>query len=124
MLCKHPLIQEKVAQEVMNNTSIKPSDANFDDFAATITDVTLDRMHYLHAALTETLRLYPVVPVAGPRICLGKEFAYRQMKIVSTCLIRWFQFKLTDDAQAATYRKTFTLHMKGGLHVCAIPRTT
>ncbi|KAK8979891.1 hypothetical protein V6N11_066091 [Hibiscus sabdariffa] len=190
MLCKHPLVQEKVAEEVMNITSSKRNDVDFDDFLTTITDETLDRMYYLHAALTETLRLYPVVPWygrcaqeddvlpdghkvkkgddvfylsyamgrmpyiwgedaeefrperwlkdrvfkpespfkfisfhAGPRICLGKDFAYRQMKIFSTVLIHYFRFKLTDNAQDATYRITFTLHMKGGLHVCAIPRT-
>ncbi|KAK8630995.1 hypothetical protein V6N13_079762 [Hibiscus sabdariffa] len=190
MLCKHPLVQEKVADEVMNITSSKRNDVDFDDFLTTITDETIDRMYYLHAALTETLRLYPVVPWdgrcaqeddvlpdghkvkkgddvfymsyamgrmpyiwgedaeefrperwlkdgvfkpespfkfisfhAGPRICLGKDFAYRQMKILSIVLIHYFRFKLTDNAQEATYRVTFTLHMKEGLHVYAIPRT-
>ena len=36
---------------------------NVDVFMANITDKILDQMHYLHAALTETLRLYPTVPV-------------------------------------------------------------
>ncbi|KAK8495496.1 hypothetical protein V6N12_032775 [Hibiscus sabdariffa] len=61
---------------------------------------------------------------AGPRICLGKEFAYRQMKILSIVLLRYFRFKLSNNAQDAAYRVTITLHMKGGLHVCATPRTT
>lgn len=61
---------------------------------------------------------------AGPRICLGKEFAFRQMKILSIALIRYFRFKLADDTKVATYRVTITLHMKGGLQLCAVPRTT
>ncbi|XVE77001.1 hypothetical protein DITRI_Ditri13aG0026800 [Diplodiscus trichospermus] len=103
-------------------------------------------MHYLHAALAETLRLYPMIPVdgrcakvddilpdghkvrrgdqAGPRICLSKEFAYRKMKISSIVLIHYFRFKLADDMKDATYKITTTLPMKGGLHLCVVPRTT
>ncbi|CAN7031589.1 unnamed protein product [Brassica rapa subsp. trilocularis] len=114
MLCKNPLVQEKI-------------------------------MQYLHAALSETLRLYTAVPVseekgnvyyisyaigrmtyiwgqqaeefkperwlkdgvfqpespfkfisfhAGPGICTGKDFAYRQMKIVSMALLH---FRIVDE---------------------------
>lgn len=65
MLCKNPLIQEKVAQEVMDCTCSGSGEnhGNADDFLATITDETLQKMQYLHAALTETLRLYPVTPM-------------------------------------------------------------
>nr|GMN30288.1 hypothetical protein TIFTF001_046415 [Ficus carica]GMN30301.1 hypothetical protein TIFTF001_046417 [Ficus carica] len=170
MLCKSPLVQEKVAQEVRDVIGGKPNQnkANIDDVVAAITDATLDQMHYLHAALTETLRLYPAVPVdgrcadvddilpdgfkvkkgdgvyyiayamgrmpyiwgedahefrperwlkdgvfqpespfkfiafhAGPRICLGKDFAYRQMKILSIALLRFFCFKLADATKPA-----------------------
>lgn len=66
MLCKNPLIQEKVSQEVIDITCSKENDdANFDDFMATITDETLENMHYLHATLSETLRLYPAVPMVN-----------------------------------------------------------
>ncbi|MBA0617300.1 hypothetical protein Godav_026759 [Gossypium davidsonii] len=193
MLCKNPLIQEKVAQEVIDCTCSGSGEnhANTDDILATITDETLQKMQYLHAALTETLRLYPVTPMngrcameddilpdghiikkgeeisylayamgrmryiwgedaeifrperwlkngvfqpespfkfisfhAGPRICLGKEFAYRQMKIFTIALLHFFHFKLADESKDAIYKVTFTLHMKGGLHLRAIPRTT
>ncbi|XP_062154847.1 cytochrome P450 704C1-like [Alnus glutinosa] len=190
MLCKNPLIQEQIAQEVRNVTGSLDDGANVDEFMTNITNATLDRMHLLHAALTETLRLYPAVPMdgkcsemddilpdgyrvkkgdgvsymayamgrmpyiwgedaeefrpkrwlkngifqhespfkfiafhAGPRICLGKEFAYRQMKIVSMALLRFFRFKQADDTKNVTYRTMFTLHIDGGLHVCAISRT-
>ncbi|XVE76995.1 hypothetical protein DITRI_Ditri13aG0026200 [Diplodiscus trichospermus] len=63
MLCKNPLVQEKVAQEVIDITGGEENYANLEDFIATITDATLEKMHYLHAALTITLRLYPMIPV-------------------------------------------------------------
>ncbi|PKI67078.1 hypothetical protein CRG98_012499 [Punica granatum] len=59
---------------------------------------------------------------AGPRICLGKDFAYRQMKIVSMALLRFFRFKLADEARTVTYRTMFTLHIDGGLYLRATPR--
>jgi cytochrome P450 len=65
MLCKNPLIQEKVAQEVRDVTSSQDDVVNVEEFIANITDTTLEQMHYLHAALTETLRLYPAVPVVN-----------------------------------------------------------
>ncbi|XP_048431245.1 cytochrome P450 704C1 isoform X1 [Pyrus x bretschneideri] len=192
MLTKNPLIQEKVAQEVRDvvGFTIQVDEANIDELVENITDANLDKMHYLHATITETLRLYPAVPVdgrcaevddilpdgfrlrkgdgvyymayamgrmpyiwgedaedfrperwlkngifqpespfkfvafhAGPRICLGKDFAYRQMKIVSTALLFFFRFKLADQTKNVTYRTMFTLHMDGGLSLRATPRT-
>ncbi|KAF9613967.1 hypothetical protein IFM89_014032 [Coptis chinensis] len=163
MLCKHPFIQEKILHEVREATAVKEN-ISVNEFAESITDEALDRMQYLHAALSETLRLYPAVPVdgkssqeddilpdglkvkkgdgmnymayamgrmtyiwgedaeefrperwiqngnfrpesyskftafqAGPRICLGKEFAYRQMKILAATLLNFFKFRLVDQ---------------------------
>lgn len=64
MLCKHPSIQEKIAQEIREATGMKEF-TSFDEVAASIRDETLDKMQYLHAAITETLRLYPAVPVVS-----------------------------------------------------------
>lgn len=62
MLCKHTLIQEKVALEVKEATGAEFT-YSIDEFSLKLTQAALDKMHYLHAALTETLRLYPAVPL-------------------------------------------------------------
>ncbi|XAR66180.1 Abieta-7,13-dien-18-ol hydroxylase [Bertholletia excelsa] len=190
MLCRHPFVQEKIVHEVREVTEAENS-MSIDGFASSLTETALEKMQYLHAALTETLRLYPAVPVdgksaeeddvlpdsfkvkkgdgvnyiayamgrmtyvwgedaeefkpqrwlqngifcaespfkfpafhAGPRICLGKEFAYRQMKILASFLLFFFRFKLADESKEATYRTMFTLHMDKGLHLYAFPRLT
>ncbi|CAL2278470.1 unnamed protein product [Prunus armeniaca] len=191
LLSKNPLIQEQVVQEVRGVVGNQAGEAKINEFVENITDATLEQMHYLHAALTETLRLYPAVPIdgrfaevddilpdgfrvrkgdgvnymayamgrmpyiwgkdaddfrperwlkngifqpespfkfvafhAGPRICLGKDFAYRQMKIVAMVLLCFFRFKLADETKAVTYRTMFTLHIDGSLPMLAIPRAT
>ncbi|KAJ3706681.1 hypothetical protein LUZ61_010386 [Rhynchospora tenuis] len=147
-------------------------------------------MQYLHAALTETLRLYPSAPTdpkycfsddtlpdgsdvnkgdlvfyqpypmgrmkflwgddaddfrperwlnndgifvpqspfkftafqAGPRICLGKEFSYREMKIVAATLLYFFKFQLWDSSREVKIRTMLTLQIDGGLHLRAMHR--
>ncbi|KAK6119395.1 hypothetical protein DH2020_046866 [Rehmannia glutinosa] len=191
ILCKNPLIQEKIAQEVRKVTiSPQNEEASVNNSIQSITDEALEEMHYLHATLTETLRLYPAVPVDGrcadtddtlpdgfklrkgdgvyymayamgrmqyiwgddaqefkperwlkngmfqpespfkfvafngwPRTCLGKDFAYRQMKIVSAALLNFFRFRLSDETTNVTYRTMFTLHISGSLNIHAVPRT-
>ncbi|EER92037.1 hypothetical protein BDA96_01G343100 [Sorghum bicolor] len=190
MACKHPEIQEKICQDA-RNVSNAGETKTVEEFAQSLTDVALNKMHYLHAALTETLRLYPSVPMdnkqcfgddvlpdgcsvskgdivfyvpyamgrmeylwgkdaevfrperwldqngefqqespfkftafqAGPRICLGKEFAYRQMKIFAAVLFRFFVFRLRDGEKATVnYRTMITLHIDEGLHLTATAR--
>lgn len=65
MLCKNPVVREKVAQEVREVARAKANETNIDDFIANFREATLEQMHYLHAALTETLSLYPAVPVVN-----------------------------------------------------------
>ncbi|XP_040999452.1 cytochrome P450 704C1-like [Juglans microcarpa x Juglans regia] len=189
MLCKHPAVQEKIVKEVKEATTNKDI-SNYADFAAAISEEALEKMNFLHAAITETLRLYPAVPVdakicfsddtlpdgynvkkgdmvayqpyamgrmkfiwgddalefkperwlnedgifqpespfkftafqAGPRICLGKEFAYRNMKIFSAVLLGCFQFKMSDENKTVNYRTMINLHIDGGLDVRAFHR--
>ncbi|CAL9237048.1 unnamed protein product [Arabidopsis halleri] len=191
MLCKNPLVQEKIVQEIRDVTSSHEKTTDVNGFIESINEEALDQMQHLHAALSETLRLYPPVPVdtrcaenddilpdghrvskgdniyyiayamgrmtyiwgqdaeefkperwlkdgvfqpespfkfisfhAGPRICLGKDFAYRQMKIVAMALLHFFRFKMADEKSSVCYKTMLTLHVEGGLHLCAIPRTS
>ncbi|KAL6126021.1 hypothetical protein ACLB2K_074072 [Fragaria x ananassa] len=174
-------VQEKISQEVEQVTGMKKI-TNISEFASSLSEDVLEKMQYLHAAITETLRIYPAVPVdgkmcfsddtlpdgfsvrkgtfvayqpyamgrmktlwgddaeqfkperwldengifqqespfkftafqAGPRICLGKEFAYRQMKILSAVLLGCFVFKMSDENRIVTYRTMINLHMDRG----------
>lgn len=63
MLCKHPEIQDKVAKEIKEAINFKNDVTNVEVFSNVVTEEALEKMHYLHAALTETLRLFPAVPV-------------------------------------------------------------
>ncbi|XP_062002282.1 cytochrome P450 704C1-like [Rosa rugosa] len=62
MMCKHLDIQEKIAQEVREATGLNNS-SSVDEVATNLTEEALNKMQYLHAALNETLRLYPTVPM-------------------------------------------------------------
>lgn len=190
MLCTHPSIQEKVAQEVIVATKEIVDKESIGEIAASLTEEVIIQMQYLHATLTETMRLYPAVPLnpkicfsddtlpdgfnvrkgdmvaylpyamgrmkfiwgddaevfrperwlnndgvfspespfkfpafqAGPRICLGKEFAYMQMKIFAAVLLRLFTFKLSDEKKSVEYRTMMTLQIDKGLHLLAVHR--
>ncbi|KAL9263087.1 Cytochrome P450 704C1-like protein [Drosera capensis] len=188
-LCKHPEIQHKIAEDIRNATKLE-GNTNIAELAAHLSEASLEKMHYLHATLSETLRLYPAIPAdpkecfsddtlpdgysvkkgdivfylpyamgrmkfvwgddaevfhperwlnedgvfqpenpfkftafqAGPRICLGKEFAYRQMKIFAAILVSSFIFKLANEEEPVNYITMLNLHVDGGLHVRVMHR--
>ncbi|KAE8782135.1 hypothetical protein D1007_44518 [Hordeum vulgare] len=193
VLCGNQRIQDKIAREVREATTgdrRRDAGGGAREFTACLTEDAIGSMQYLHAALTETLRLYPAVPVdvkccfsddtlpdghavrrgdmvnyqpyamgrmkflwgddaeefrperwlddggvfvpespykftafqAGPRICLGKEFAYTQMKIFAAVLLHFFRFEKWERDSTVGYRPMLTLKMDGPLYVRASPR--
>lgn len=168
------IIKELETVRARNGKSI--GDAyNYDD---------LREMHYLHAAISETMRLYPPVPVntkyclnddvlpdgtfvgkgwfmsylpyaagriealwgkdclqfkperwledgvfqpenpfryaifhAGPRLCLGKEMAYIQMKLIAASVMEQFVVQVEEKEKSPEHYLSLTLRMKGGLVV-------
>ncbi|MCO5595736.1 hypothetical protein L7F22_049782 [Adiantum nelumboides] len=58
---------------------------------------------------------------AGPRMCLGKDAAYLQMKITAALLLRFFHFELVPN-HPVEYRMMNVMTMKHGLKVNVIAR--
>ncbi|KAJ0033957.1 hypothetical protein Pint_24878 [Pistacia integerrima] len=184
LLSSHPNVEQKILKElesirVRNRKSV--SDIySFDE---------LRDMHYLHASLSEAMRLYPPVPFdsktcmnddvlpdgtfigkgwdifyhtyamgrmesiwgenwheylperwlengifrpenpfrypvfqAGPRVCLGKDMAYVQMKSIAACVIENFVMDVQDKETCRSYVLSLTLRMKDGLPVAVKER--
>lgn len=84
LLCKHPHVQEKIAQEIWEATRVGDS-STIEELAAKVTDDSLEKMQYLHAALSETLRLYPAVPLVIQQKDLLK-FSPEKNKRLFCCL--------------------------------------
>jgi cytochrome P450 len=54
---------------------------------------------------------------AGPRTCLGQNFAMLEMKCVLARLLLCYDFTLAEDPTKVTYENSLTLPIKGGLQV-------
>ncbi|CAL9764468.1 unnamed protein product [Musa acuminata subsp. burmannicoides] len=55
---------------------------------------------------------------AGPRVCLGKEMAFVQMKYVAASVLREFELRREESAkQRPALVPLLTAHMAGGLHM-------
>ena len=62
-LCRNQRVQEKIAEEVRAATATGDRDVGAQELVACLTEDAIGKMQYLHAALAETLRLYPAVPI-------------------------------------------------------------
>ncbi|CAF2258916.1 hypothetical protein YC2023_097095 [Brassica napus] len=63
-----------------------------------------------------------VVFNAGPRMCLGKTFAYLQMKMIAASVLLRYSIKVAQD-HVVVPRVTTNLYMKYGLKVTITPRS-
>ncbi|CAL5435283.1 unnamed protein product [Camellia sinensis] len=59
---------------------------------------------------------YPVFH-AGPRMCLGKELAYIQMKSIAASVMERFEIDVLNKDKCPEHLLSLTLRMKGGLPV-------
>ncbi|XP_051138642.1 cytochrome P450 CYP94D108-like [Andrographis paniculata] len=180
LLSNHQNVEERILQEL--ETIRKAGNKSIGDI---YTFEELHKMHYLQAAITESMRLYPPVPVdtkackgddilpdgtvikkdwfisyntyamgrmesiwgedcceyrperwiengvcrgesafkypvfhAGPRMCLGKEMAYIQMKSIAASVLERFAVEvMLEKGQSPQYLLSLTLRIKGGLPV-------
>ncbi|KAI5070362.1 hypothetical protein GOP47_0014705 [Adiantum capillus-veneris] len=184
-VCNHPHVAERVFEETVEVLGLqeRTQTYSFEEVAERLSYETLSKMHYLHAALTETLRLYPAVPrdgklvacddvlpdgtrvkcgdriayvpysmgrmeflwgedaltynpdrwlrdgvfqpespfkfasfQAGPRVCLGRESAYLQMKMTAALLLYFFTFHIVPG-HVVKYRVMLVMPMANGLRV-------
>ncbi|XP_020597511.1 cytochrome P450 86B1, partial [Phalaenopsis equestris] len=184
LLYKHPRVERKILAEILaiiKQRGVAAAGFELDEVVFTVDEVK--RMDYLQAALTESLRLYPSVPLdfkqaleddvlpdgtrirkggrviyliyamgrmegiwgkdcmefrperwlkksvftvenpfkyvvfnAGPRLCVGKKFAYMQMKMVVAAMLLRYKV-VVEEGQEVVPRLTTTLYMRDGLKV-------
>ncbi|KFK34905.1 hypothetical protein AALP_AA5G208900 [Arabis alpina] len=163
LLSLHPEVEHKILQElrlIRERTGKKIGDVyGFED---------LKLMNFLHAAITESLRLYPPIPLdqmscvedtvlpdgtfvgkdwgisysayvmgrmesenpykfpvfhAGPRMCIGKEMAYIQIKSIVASMLERFVVEVPGKEERPEILLSVTLRIKGGLFVKLHERT-
>lgn len=184
LLIQHPTVEENILSELHR---ILVTRRGLNPAGFTVEEV--NQMQYLHAALSETLRLYPSLPInykevmqdevlpdgvylkkgtnlifpiysmgrtesiwgedckefkperwlkegmfvpeggykypvfnAGPRVCLGKDFAYLLMKWVAASVLYRYRLKMVKDTMAEP-KLGITLCMKNGLLITLHPRS-
>ncbi|XVF02598.1 hypothetical protein REPUB_Repub04eG0188400 [Reevesia pubescens] len=182
---KYPEVESKILEEIYEILG-HPGSRTKDNIVFTVEE--LKKMVYLQAALSESLRLYPSVPIemkqvleddvfpdgtmvkkgarvfhciysmaridsiwgkdclefkperwikdgnfisanqfkyavfnAGPRLCLGKKFAYTQMKMMAASVLLRYSVKVVEG-HSVVPKLTTTLYMKNGLMVTLKPR--
>lgn len=71
---------------------------------------------------TDTIRPFQFIPFhGGPRICLGQNMAYEEVKVALCTLLPHLKFTLVDPS-SVKYVMSLTMPTKNGLHVRISPR--
>ncbi|WOL07370.1 hypothetical protein Cni_G16110 [Canna indica] len=182
LLNRHSEVEERILSEIRKIVEERVGDG-VGDGEVVFKPEELKKMEYLHAALSEALRLYPSVPVdhkevveddvfpdgtvlkkgtkviyaifsmgrmesiwgkdcreykperwlrdgrftsessykftafnGGPRLCLGKDFAYYQMKIVAASILLRYRVEVVEGHPVVP-KMALTMYMKHGLKV-------
>ncbi|KAK1408700.1 hypothetical protein QVD17_40696 [Tagetes erecta] len=183
LIAKHPSVETRILNEIHNILQQRGKPYEEDQENIVFTQEELQKMTYLQAAISESLRLYPPVSFdhkspqeddvfpdgtrvgkgarvvymmygmarmeniwgkdccefrperwikdgefvresqfkytvfnAGPRLCVGKKFAYMQMKMVVASILLRYRVKLVEGHKVCPKVNT-TLYMKHGLLV-------
>ncbi|KAL8535709.1 hypothetical protein ACS0TY_011369 [Phlomoides rotata] len=181
LLDRNPAVEERILEEVCGIVRERGGGGGGGEFVFRAEEVK--KMEYLHAALSEALRLYPSVPVdhkevveddefpdgtrlkkgtkvvyaiyamgrmegiwgkdcrdfkperwlrdrrfmsesaykftafnGGPRLCLGKDFAYYQMKFVAASILYRYRVEVVNNHPVLP-KMALTMYMKYGLKV-------
>ncbi|KAG9158311.1 hypothetical protein Leryth_000440 [Lithospermum erythrorhizon] len=184
LLNKHPEVEEKILAEICGIVNIRQN-LSSEDYKEDLIfkPEEVKKMEYLHAALSESLRLYPSVPVdhkevleddifpdgtilkkgtkivysiytmgrmeaiwgkdsgeykperwvrdgrfisesaykftafnGGPRLCLGKDFAYYQMKFAAASILYRYHVTMVKHHPVVP-KMSLTMYLKYGLQV-------
>jgi fatty acid omega-hydroxylase len=190
LLGKNPGVEAKILEEVEGIVAARKGAGEVveEEEELVFRPEEVKRMEYLHAALSEALRLYPSVPVdhkevvedevfpdgtvlkkgtkviyamysmgrmesiwgddcreykperwlrdgrfvgesaykftafnGGPRLCLGKDFAYYQMKFTAASILRRYRVRVVEGHPVAP-KMALTMYMKHGLKVTLTKR--
>jgi cytochrome P450 len=60
---------------------------------------------------------------AGPRACIGAQFAMTEMTLIAACLLQRFDFSLAPDQGVPGFSTLLSLRPKGGLRMSVHART-
>ncbi|KAJ3682297.1 hypothetical protein LUZ60_014870 [Juncus effusus] len=183
LLSKNPEVESKIVEEIRGIVKRRGENENIEGEELIFQPEEVKKMEYLHAALSEALRLYPSVPVdhkevvedevfpngtvlkkgtkviyamyamgrmesiwgkdcreykperwlrdgrfmsesaykftafnGGPRLCLGKDFAYYQMKFAASAVLYRYRVNVVPNHPIAP-KLALTMYMKYGLKV-------
>nr|ABR16451.1 unknown [Picea sitchensis] len=184
LLLQHPSVEDKIMEEIYSILEARPNQKQEGNDPVCFSKDELKQMHYLHACLSEAIRLYPPLPLdrkqvsenvvlpdgtpikkgtvifyiiyamgrmesiwgndcmefkperwlnkgvflshpapkfavfnGGPRLCLGKDFAYLQMKYLAASVLYCFKVRAADSIESVESKLGVTLYMKGGFRV-------